>query len=359
MSTSSFEGYRTPCGHTVTVRAVVKQDGRRAGKWRVQIRGPKVTQINQITKTLYTSPAQSAVYEAVAEYLANAPAASLQHHHHQQQRVPVVGGVALEPPPANPAHQHQQIALVPTARRAKAEDKQTNLSTEKDYDKYEKSPNNMATCRVCGNKILIGQIRAGVNFYNEKYNRRSFLYYHGGCHPNLSLLNLQSAEDQQAEYWRKARKEAEERAIIQERQGLREKLRQLRTMFSSRLGIPAYVVFCNKALDGIVLKLPQSKPELLGCYGIAEKKYESFGPAILVTVHHWINSESTFHQQQQGFPTQQSAALNTNARRGQETPSHQDDGSGVVEVATSFSCEEIVNQKFRHAQENGYMVSID
>ena len=48
------------------------------------------------------------------------------------------------------------------------------------------------------------------------------------------------------------------------------------------------IIFTNKTLDDITVRLPQTKTDLVACYGIKEKKYQSFGSAILAITRQYI-----------------------------------------------------------------------
>ena len=93
--------------------------------------------------------------------------------------------------------------------------------------------------------------------------------------------------------------------------------------------------------------LPQTKTELVACYGIKEKKYQSFGSAILAITkqyHAWHNN-----------PT--NSQYYRSAGDGSSYSNVPDDGS-MIALAGTLTCDEIVNRKFRHAEENGYIIEL-
>jgi len=60
-----------------------------------------------------------------------------------------------------------------------------------------------------------------------------------------------------------------------------DKLRELRTKIASQKGIPPYIVFSDKTLKDLSVKLPQDKEAMLDVHGIGEVKFERYGKAFL------------------------------------------------------------------------------
>ena len=60
-----------------------------------------------------------------------------------------------------------------------------------------------------------------------------------------------------------------------------DKLRDLRTQIASEKGIPPYIVFSDKTLKDLSVKVPQSKEEMLDVHGIGEVKFERYGSEFL------------------------------------------------------------------------------
>ncbi|HEY9190897.1 MAG TPA: DNA helicase RecQ [Sulfurovum sp.] len=60
-----------------------------------------------------------------------------------------------------------------------------------------------------------------------------------------------------------------------------DKLRDLRTQIASEKGIPPYIVFSDKTLKDLSVKVPQDKEEMLQVHGIGEVKFERYGDAFL------------------------------------------------------------------------------
>ncbi len=61
-----------------------------------------------------------------------------------------------------------------------------------------------------------------------------------------------------------------------------EKLRLLRTEMAQAQGVPPYIIFSDKTLKDMSVKLPQSKEAMLEVHGIGEVKYERYGEQFLV-----------------------------------------------------------------------------
>ncbi|RLA73120.1 MAG: DNA helicase RecQ, partial [Epsilonproteobacteria bacterium] len=62
---------------------------------------------------------------------------------------------------------------------------------------------------------------------------------------------------------------------------LYDKLRDLRTQIASANNIPPYIVFSDKTLKDLSVKLPQNKEEMLAVHGIGEVKFERYGDKFL------------------------------------------------------------------------------
>ena len=60
-----------------------------------------------------------------------------------------------------------------------------------------------------------------------------------------------------------------------------DKLRELRTQIASQKGIPPYIVFSDKTLKDLSVKLPQNKEDMLEVHGIGEVKFERYGKVFL------------------------------------------------------------------------------
>ena len=61
-------------------------------------------------------------------------------------------------------------------------------------------------------------------------------------------------------------------------------LRQLRFDTAQRAGLPPYVVFGDKSLVDMCLRAPRRAEDMLGIYGMGERKYEKYGAAFFAVI---------------------------------------------------------------------------
>jgi ATP-dependent DNA helicase RecQ len=64
-----------------------------------------------------------------------------------------------------------------------------------------------------------------------------------------------------------------------------DKLRDLRTQIASEKGIPPYIVFSDKTLKDLSVKVPQDKEAMLDVHGIGEVKFERYGKEFLTLLN--------------------------------------------------------------------------
>ncbi len=64
-----------------------------------------------------------------------------------------------------------------------------------------------------------------------------------------------------------------------------DKLRDLRTQIASEKGIPPYIVFSDKTLKDLSMKVPQDKESMLEVHGIGEVKFERYGKEFLTLLN--------------------------------------------------------------------------
>ena len=69
------------------------------------------------------------------------------------------------------------------------------------------------------------------------------------------------------------------------------KLRELRTKLAKQEGVPPYVIFSDKTLVELCIKLPQTEKELLSVSGIGEYKAEKYGDAFLKSIEAFTGGE--------------------------------------------------------------------
>ena len=64
-----------------------------------------------------------------------------------------------------------------------------------------------------------------------------------------------------------------------------DRLRDLRTQIASQKGIPPYIVFSDKTLKDLSVKVPQDKEAMLEVHGIGEVKFERYGEEFLTLLN--------------------------------------------------------------------------
>ena len=205
-------------------------------------------------------------------------------------------------------------------------------------DVCEPSPNSMAKCRTCGFKILKRDSRIGKWTHVPDYNNHIYYYYHERCVSESFKRKLKLPDP---------KIQRERNVTIFSRNDLREQLRGLRSLFARRIQVPAYCIFKNKTLDDITVRLPQTKTDLVACHGIKETKYQNFGSAILTIIKQYYSWHNN--------PTNSQYYCSTADGRSYSTV-HDDDS--MIAVAGTLTCDEIVNRKLRHAEENGYIIEL-
>jgi superfamily II DNA helicase RecQ len=225
-------------------------------------------------------------------------------------------------------------------------------------DKVEHSPNSLAKCQVCHQKILQTQLRVGKEVFNDRYQRYYHQYHHQACferlHQPLQLFSGRSVQDELAfEHKRRV----EHQRLVQERTDLMEALHRLRAEFSKRLGRPAFMIFEDAVLRELVIHMPKDKEEILAINGIKTQRYKCFGEPILQVIRHFCAEYG------RRSSTQDVKASSTSHRRTINlVDSEEDDEDGDEEViieGETLSCEEIVRRKFEHAAANNYLITVD
>ncbi|HVC01882.1 MAG TPA: ATP-dependent DNA helicase RecQ [Steroidobacteraceae bacterium] len=66
--------------------------------------------------------------------------------------------------------------------------------------------------------------------------------------------------------------------------GLFERLRSLRKALADARGVPAYVVFNDRSLQEMAVRVPRSRVELLAVHGVGQKKLEEYADAFLAEI---------------------------------------------------------------------------
>lgn len=337
--------FTTTCGHSGTIKPVQKKGGAKEGTWISRVSGPKVTGASGV-KSMYSAPDMESTKQKIAHFLAISSLSIL------------VAGNALSHAPSTPPRPVKREATLGTALRTLGTTLGTiatsmhKAGTQNQLDKYEASPNGMAKCCACQTKIERGSHRIGKWTYLPSYEKYQYVYWHDSCAPahvttGLCLptsptpnasRNMDSVLQTELAH-QLEEKVKQHKVVFEDRSNLREALCRLRTLFAQRLKVAPYCIFDNTTLDEIVYKLPKTKQDLFDCRGIAEKRSNNFGPAILQVVDRY------WYQQQGKRPAQHRA----------NSPN---DDSPVL-VTESLTCEQIVDRRFNEAAMSGEVVSID
>ena len=333
--------FSTPCGHQCTVTPVRSLGGPFEGMWRVLIRGPGITTKSGV-KLLYTNPCVPAAVSKIALFL-----------HIPESHVRVHLGSNNFPFPPQVASLAAAASLLPTARPAAEPSLPMQISAaallsavtaDRPFDKFELAPNGKAHCRICKFRIRKRSERVGLQNWNQRHSHWEVLYFHRECCSEAMLRSLYlpgskrsweeafmsinsrlDADLQRQEDERTARR----RLVYGERGDLRESLRQMRLVFASEMECEPHSVFGDDTLDEVVARLPSDSMELMRVHGIAKKRCDHFGGAILQLI-------AQYQQTHEAFP-----------------PEDTDDAE-VQGKNQYMTIEEIVAQNLRDAEANEF-----
>jgi len=237
--------------------------------WDLDIKGPMAPfgeTASAMTTSVSSHPSEQSAKELAAMVLA-IPETSIQFHYDSKQP--------------------KRTPLTPTP-------------TNKPLDKFELSPNARATCHKCHERITKHSERVGIQEWNDRYKHWQPVYYHKDCCTEEMLQSLKLGGDKRkwqgdstttsgsvekklkTELQRQDERETFKRRLVYgNRLRLREDLRRLRMEFATQLEMEPYKVFDDATLDDVVAKLPSTEKELLKCHGIAQKRCDCYGGAIL------------------------------------------------------------------------------
>lgn len=334
--------FTTDCNHYGTVRPVRATSGAKKGQWFCKILGPKVTSLSGI-KTVYCEPGIITAQYAIGKYLRIQ--ASTVHMRSERD-------MSVYNSPTKSTSSSQTVEDMPVAIVSPHSDIKSELASLHHYDYaslmakatshgkdiWEKSPNRLAKCKACGEKILKDQERIGKWTHNEYYHRSYHVYYHADCASDTlkASLHLKNTLDE----------DVKRQDVLHSRMDLRERLRRLRMSFATSLNVEPYRIFNDATLDDITAKLPTTKSELVCCNGIKEKKFRNFGSAILEVTNMYKRKKA-----EAGDGIANKSFSGSNNANGDES----DDDVAVI---GTLSCDEIVRRKIEHAAANGYIIEL-
>lgn len=247
-----------------------------------------------------------------------------------------------------------------------------NRNSSRPYDVVELSPTGKARCRACKKNIEKGHCRIGVHKFLYHRNVWGKQFYHRECLEAtasvknslyLSPVRAGTATSLRDRIEMELQKATEDRAkrtqtVHQEHGDLRELLRQMRLCIARRLNVAPYIVFHNTVLDSIVEHQPSTRAELLRIKGIGPNKFDDFGAIILnvVALYKLASggnaSMSLFRPATSLFGSMPTASTTTVAVENTESSSDE------ICVEKEMTVGEIVDQKFKEAEENGTMIEL-
>lgn len=234
--------------------------------------------------------------------------------------------------------------------------------------KVEYSPNGQAKCRACKKKIQKQHKRFGIPEFCARYNKEIYRYYHARCCPTTYRNMIPDALEQlkkQSQFIK------DKDRIIAERRGLYDDLKRLRLLFANRLEVSFFLVFNNDVLKELVFKMPTTPEELIKINGIGPNKLTSFGDPILSLIkrHKQQAKKASASDRKPKVKSENRAAQRARKKAPASAPKviaidlddDDDDNEDDEEIVMggSLTCEELVNMKFAHAQQNGYMITVD
>ena len=240
--------------------------------------------------------------------------------------------------------------------------------------KVEFSPNAMAKCQSCQKKIQKNHKRYGIPEYSARYSKDIYRYYHVRCCPPQLQNKVPNAEIELARQMQEARDNTK---LIQDRKELYDKLKRLRLLFANRLEVSFFLVFNNEVLKELVVKMPTTSAELLKVRGIGPTKLKSFGDPILTVIRQYNKAQqavSTTSTKKASSVVKSERTRNnkTTTRKKKTAPAtvevisidmddeDEDEGDDDdIVMGASLTCEQLVAQKFAHAEQNGYIIAVD
>lgn len=248
----------------------------------------------------------------------------------------------------------------------------TTPETAPPRDKYEISPTSQAKCHVCKRKIIKGSRRLGIEQSSPRFGIYH-KYYHdecvaasvkknlrlGGCTPQ-QLISQQLQESNQS------------KMILRQRATLRENLRLLRSLFAHRLNYAAFCICKDETLDELVVKMPHTKTEFLAIRGMGPKKFQSFGGPFMQVIKdyqastdykktskQWASSKKPSAEIAEVIDLVGEPSEPTRRKQIQAPVRTVDDDDDEIVIQIAMTMEQIVEEKFKHAQENGYVIAVD
>jgi len=238
-------------------------------------------------------------------------------------------------------------------------------------DKLEQSPTSRASCQRCGEKIMKGQNRVGIQGKIETpqgYEVWSMRYYHDGCVTEGTKRSLHlEPPAPKASKKAKTNNGASPRQSItlkpRVRKQLERDLRELRCLFAQTQECEEYKIFQNRSLQELVQKLPTNNIELQQCWGIKGKRCQQYGNSILHIINSYLQQHHLNRQRPMSTnnnprsPSANRQAKKNKAASNSASKSH-DNSDDDIEIGPALSVEEIVAHRVREAEARGEVFEI-
>ena len=81
-------------------------------------------------------------------------------------------------------------------------------------------------------------------------------------------------------------------------------LRAIRTKLAKEEGMPPYIIFSDKTLIDMCIKLPFGKEEMLAVSGVGENKYQKYGETFLTTIAEFTGGKKEQYYYEEGLDTE-------------------------------------------------------
>lgn len=205
-------------------------------------------------------------------------------------------------------------------------------------DKIGRAKTGRATCQVCNEKIDKGSPRVSLETYGPPRFDYGYVYYHHTCLTSQEIGELQlQQDDAAASLDATTRPQQQPPPPKDPKEPLRQKLKHLRQVLAARLSSPNFKIYSNQVIEELLQNMPQTEDELVTIRGMGPSKVQNFGQPILKVV-----------KQYRWWP---------GPKRRKKSDFFKPPNK--VQVITTPTCEQIVQQHFEDAERNGYVIRID
>eukprot|EP00561_Arcocellulus_cornucervis_P010075 CAMPEP_0185817334 /NCGR_PEP_ID=MMETSP1322-20130828/18933_1 /TAXON_ID=265543 /ORGANISM="Minutocellus polymorphus, Strain RCC2270" /LENGTH=261 /DNA_ID=CAMNT_0028514363 /DNA_START=32 /DNA_END=817 /DNA_ORIENTATION=+ len=231
-------------------------------------------------------------------------------------------------------------------------------------DRLELSPTSRAKCQRCGEKIMKGVERVGIqakiDVENLNFRPWQLKYYHadcvsGGTKRKLFLEDSVTAtgnvvpakkETKAPKKTAKTKPSNHGKLTPKMRLELERDLREVRRCFAEQQGCEEYKVFQNQCLQELVANCPQNQAELLKCWGIGKERAAQYGSTILATIRPYLTGGKAKSRR---APQNTSSTAASAPSAAAQTPVDDDD----ILMGPTLSVEELVRKRMEEVRARG------